>query len=343
MTLEQMARDRGVLLSDKTTPCSASWTASPKSSSIGISELVSTWGNHQDPKTSACVIFFLGLEINTASFAMYTFSVSVLIQSLLIISMSGAADHGSYRKFFLAVFALTGSTSMMLFLAVVPKVYLLGSLLAIIANTCFGASFVLLNSFLPLLVRHHPSISKSTIEATVDAGVEGSYSDEPSGGHGTETETVTEANVTTPLLQSSRANGGPVEETEESEDPAAPANIASELQLSTQISSNGIGIGYIAAVLLQILCILVVKFTGQTTFSLRLVLFLIGVWWFVFTIPAILWLRPRPGPPLPFPFRAGRVAPGSDIWAMPGPRLARQLCGRADSKISYSSLLHGFS
>jgi len=38
---------------------------------------------------------------------------------------------------------------------------------------------------------------------------------------------------------------------------------------------------------------------GSTTFSLRFVIFLIGVWWFVFTIPAAMWLRPRPGPPLP--------------------------------------------
>ncbi|KAJ9242857.1 hypothetical protein DTO271D3_541 [Paecilomyces variotii] len=298
MTLEQMARDRGVLLSDKTTPCSASWNSAPKSSPVSASELLSAWENHHDPKTGACVVYFLGLEINTASFAMYTFSVSVLIQSLLIISMSGAADHGSYRKFLLVVFALLGSTATMLFLAVVPNVYLLGSLFAIIANTCFGASFVLLNSFLPLLVRHHPSVTKSTVDAAVDAGVEGSYSEEPEGGHGTET--VTEANVTTPLLQASHANGGPAEQ---NEDIAEPVSTAPELQLSTQISSNGIGIGYIAAVILQGLCILVVKFTGQTTFSLRLVLFMIGAWWFVFTIPAVIWLRPRPGPPLPFAFR----------------------------------------
>ena len=46
----------------------------------------------------------------------------------------------------------------MLFLPVVPEVYALGALLAIVSNTCFGASFVLLNSFLPILVRRHPSI-----------------------------------------------------------------------------------------------------------------------------------------------------------------------------------------
>ena len=50
------------------------------------------------PKGDAqqCVVDVLGLEINTASFAMYTFSISVLAQALLIISMSGAADHGRY-------------------------------------------------------------------------------------------------------------------------------------------------------------------------------------------------------------------------------------------------------
>ena len=41
-----------------------------------------------------CIIYLFGVEINTASFAMYTFSLSVLLQALLIISVSGAADHG---------------------------------------------------------------------------------------------------------------------------------------------------------------------------------------------------------------------------------------------------------
>ena len=75
------------------------------------------------------------MDINTASFAMYTFSVSVLIQALLIISMSGAADHGRFRKTFLLWFAFIGSTAMMLFLPIVPKVYVLGAVLAIIANS----------------------------------------------------------------------------------------------------------------------------------------------------------------------------------------------------------------
>jgi hypothetical protein len=110
------------------------------------------------------VFQFFGHEINTASFAMYTFSASVLLQSLIVVTMSGAADHGRYRKKLLLIFAYVGSIATMLFLPVTPAVYLLGSLWAIVGNVCFGASFVLLNSFLPLLVRHHPSAANAAVE-----------------------------------------------------------------------------------------------------------------------------------------------------------------------------------
>ena len=70
------------------------------------------------------------------------------------------------------------------------------------------------------------------------------------------------------------------------------------MQLSTKISSYGVGIGYTAAVLVQVLSIFILKATGATLFSLRLVLFVIGLWWLTFTIPAAYCLRPRPGPPL---------------------------------------------
>ena len=82
--------------------------------------------------------------------------------------------------------------------------------------------------------------------------------------------------------------------------PASPATSSPEMQLSTKISSYGIGIGYTAAVIVQVLSIVILKATGATLFSLRLVLFVIGLWWLSFTIPAAYWLRPRPGPPLSF-------------------------------------------
>ncbi|KAL4889724.1 autophagy-related protein 22-2 [Aspergillus ambiguus] len=281
ITLEQMARDSGVLLSDKTTPCSATWKT-PQTSS----PTTALWSS-QAPRTSQCIVYILGAEINTASFAMYTFSVSVLVQAILIISMSGAADHGSYRKMLLVTCALIGSISTMLFLAVKPNLYILAGFFAVVANTCFGASFVLLNSFLPLLVRHHPSLLANYRQPDPPSGNGDTLSDPRT------RQTQDEVNDTTPLLRPDNATARDAIQ-------APPLDTSLELKLSTKISSNGIGIGYIAAVILQIICILVVVKTNQTTFSLRLVLFLIGLWWFVFTFPAALWLRPRPGPPLQY-------------------------------------------
>ncbi|KAJ5627585.1 Autophagy-related protein 22-1 [Penicillium herquei] len=264
ITLEQMARDRGVLLSDKTTPCSSTWNPSQDPTHQAGYQA-------QKAEASQCIIYLLGAEVNTASFALYTFSLSVLVQAILIISMSGAADHGSYRKTLLMIFAFVGSVATMLFLAVVPKIYLLGGVLAIVANTCFGASFVLLNSFLPVLVRHHPLI--------LDKVESEDFPHDDTIQHGSD--------VSRPLLESNER------------DRDASAKMTSlHLALSTQISSFGIGIGYIGAVTLQIIAIGIVVITHQTTFSLRLVLFFIGLWWFVFTIPATMWLRIRPGPPL---------------------------------------------
>lgn len=155
ITLEDLARasPSAVLASDPTRSCKAK---------VGIPEIATTLLSHGSNggkhANNQCIFHLLGLEINTASFAMYTFSVSVLLQALVVVTMSGAADHGRFRKTLLLIFAVIGSIATMLFLPITPSAYILGSLWAIVGNVCFGASFVLLNSFLPLLVRHHPKV-----------------------------------------------------------------------------------------------------------------------------------------------------------------------------------------
>ncbi|UPX19154.1 Autophagy protein 22, variant 2 [Ascochyta rabiei] len=300
VTLEQLARENGVLLHDHTTPCKASLpSVSPPAS-------FTTLFKPHHPEKGQCVVTILGFEVNTASFAMYTFSISVLIQALLIISMSGAADHGRFRKRFLLWFAFIGSTATMLFLPVVPSVYILGAVLAIIANTCFGASFVLLNSFLPLLVRFHPTVRYATSneEGSTDdydddvdnlsdealLAQEARYSNRLAP-HESVLDEI--ADATTALLPPQRS--APDRTIPRTKDRSAPSQ---ELAMSTKISSYGIAIGYVAALLVQTLSILVVIAFRSSNFGLRLVLFMIGAWWFVFTIPSALWLRPRPGPPL---------------------------------------------
>jgi UMF1 family MFS transporter len=174
---------------------------------------------------------------------------------------------------------------MILFLAIVPKVYLLGALFAIVANTCFGASFVLLNSFLPLLVRHHPKTQYATPNFTPEVPPTDPTEQPPP-------EPLDDmVDATTALLPNAPDPTPPL--------PPAKNVTSIELQLSTQISSTGIGIGYSASLFLQCVLIVIIYAMKKTTFSLCVVLFVIGVWWFVFTLPAALWLRPRPGPPLP--------------------------------------------
>lgn len=273
--MEQLSRENGVLLSDRVTPC-VPQSDEGKFISLLTRVAKSTLDKHRD--SGQCIIYFLGMEINTASFALYAFSISVLLQALVVVSISCAADHGSYRKRLLLAFAAVGSIATMLFIVVVPQIYLLGAVLAIASNVCFGASFVLLNSFLPLLVRHHPETQHldedaQEIRDPIHTALDQHRSSE-----------------TSSLLPNSAA----FEKT-----------TSAEMMISTRISSTGIGIGYSAGLFVQCLSILLILSLHSTTFSLRLTLSFIGLWWFVFTIPSALWLRPRPGPPLPLDPKTG--------------------------------------
>lgn len=65
VTLEQLARENGVLLSDKSTPCGSSSGPGP---GLGPGA-----GGIEDGQAGQCVIYLLGWEMNTASFAMCDF------------------------------------------------------------------------------------------------------------------------------------------------------------------------------------------------------------------------------------------------------------------------------
>ena len=190
------------------------------------------------------------------------------------------------------MFAWVGSFSVMAFIFISKETYILGAILTIISNTSFGASFVLLNSFLPLLVRNHPEVIEGRTAQTPDLGdsvfesrqLEDSVGEVPQAMlNSTSALLADEAPMTT---QGTKAGMTHEELT------------SKELQLSTRISSKGIGIGYLAALFVQCLAIGILLAMKNTTWSQRVVLFIIGAWWTVFTVPAAMWLRPRPGPPL---------------------------------------------
>ena len=123
-----------------------------------------------------------------------------------------------------------------------------------------------LNAFLPLLVRNHPSLLSAAEE--IPPQEEGVYTALP------QDEGVSQPDVTPSITRRS-------------------------LLLSTRISTQGIAIGYSSGVLIQLATIPLVILTGSTTKSLQLAVLVSGVWWALFSIPAAIWMRPRPGPSLP--------------------------------------------
>lgn len=154
----------------------------------------------------------------------------------------------------------------MLYIVVKPSAYPLAALWTILSNVSFGASFVLLNAFLPVLVRNHPTVQAQLKTSTLE-------------------EDEIEPTENSVLLSSA---------------PAPPPSVtATALALSTKISSIGVAIGYLAGALLQVLAIFIIRRASSPILGLETILFVVGAWWAGFSVFVAMWMRPRPGPPLP--------------------------------------------
>lgn len=148
--LEQLARNNGVLDSDHLTPC-----VTPP----GEQPIPQPPHNFLQQNTEACVLPIFGgrLYIDTSSYALYTFSVAVLAQTVSVLTISGIADNSNYKKQLLVTFGVIGSLATMLFFLLNSENYYIASLLAIIANCSFGCVNVLMNSYLSILIKHFPN------------------------------------------------------------------------------------------------------------------------------------------------------------------------------------------
>lgn len=92
VTLEQLARESGVLRSDGTTPC-----IQAKASANGrLAQLLVRVVSRRDDEDSQCIVRPFGRDMATSSFAMYTFSIAVFVQALVLISFSPVADYGTF-------------------------------------------------------------------------------------------------------------------------------------------------------------------------------------------------------------------------------------------------------
>ncbi|KAA1470877.1 MFS general substrate transporter [Dentipellis sp. KUC8613] len=255
--LEQFARDNGFLLPDKTVPCSS------------VSQ------ETQGPDTDArCVVKLGWVWIDSASFSLYVYSLSVALQALTVISMGGIADHPPHRKRLLFSFAFMGASAATLFLLLPSSsaIWPLSGLLAIFANVGFGASVVAMNAYLPTLARDSEEVvgtlaqlEQLSSENAVDHNDAARLSDEDD----------------RPLLAFS-----------DSEEAASlKRQYNSQLSAATsRISSLGIALGYSSGIALLALTLVPVTMLHGSTFALRLAIGISGIWWALFSVPAAFWL-----------------------------------------------------
>ncbi|KAJ7588060.1 autophagy-related protein 22-like protein [Mycena floridula] len=245
--LEQFARDNGRLLPDRTEPCNQPTTIEP---------------------SGRCVVQIGWLWSDTASFSLYVYSISVLLQAIGVISVGGIADHPPHRKRLFMTFALLGSTAAMLFLVLpsTSSVWFLSAPLAICANVGFGVSVVAMNSYLPSLARESPDVADLLAQLNE---------------HPDTSDLALSDNPEEPLIARPRVE----------ENSALRLKYDNELsKVTSKISSTGIAVGYGAGIFLLILTLIPVTRLHGSTFSLRLAIGLSGLWWALFSIPAAIWL-----------------------------------------------------
>lgn len=311
--LEQFARDNAVRADDHNVACGAPIPGNKHNSHSGDQSSGKTpdHGGHgglvppgdiNDPsKNHKCVVPIFGdYYIDTSSLALYTFSLSVLTQTLVVISMSGAADRSKFRKKLLVWFATIGAIATCMFIFVTQSHYLICSILAIISNSCFGAVSVCGNSYLPVLVRNHPVLLEAYEEARRLLGYNSSEEDTIN----TDSEVENNPDETSSLANDSRIVQETQELLERHLSPQEtldnhPLVLSTASKLSGSLSGNGVALGYGSALLVQIITIAIIKLTGSSTQSLKYAIFFVGMWWLVFQIPVSTLLRSRPGPPLP--------------------------------------------
>ena len=80
------------------------------------------------------------------------------------------------------------------------------------------------------------------------------------------------------------------------------------------ISAEGYKWGYISGALCCFLSFGIVFMMGGSLFTLRFIIFMMGLWWFVFAIPLFLFLHTRPGPNFPDDVRSNPCSAVTFSW-----------------------------
>ncbi|KAF9365365.1 Autophagy protein 22 [Mortierella sp. NVP85] len=301
ITLETLAREEGHLYGSNE-PCNARSNATVTPATV-----------MDKPR---CMISFGPIEMDTASFVMYLTSLAVLLQALTVVSISSMADYGSYRKKQLIVFSAVGATATML-IGAVPFVWMAGAL-SVIANVSFGAGIVCFNAYLPVLVRNVGNLRDRRLGLEqLEKEIEVQFGEElPS--------TITDPGPNSTDLDVDLAHGAEAAHValRDSQDqhrarqhnspmaPATPTNLELKKRVYNEmseqlnedkgrlmghISAKGFASGYFGGILLLLVCLYISYRDKSSARSLKIGIFLSGLWWFIFAALAGVWLKRRPG------------------------------------------------
>ena len=98
---------------------------------------------------AAGYVYPLGIPILADAFFPYMVSLSVGLQVFVLPVLGAIADYSRLKKSMLGLFAYIGAFATIALYLLEGDRYLLGGVLFLIANVCFGASIIFYNAFLP--------------------------------------------------------------------------------------------------------------------------------------------------------------------------------------------------
>lgn len=253
--LEQLARENGVLESDHLTPCTA-FSSPPGNEPIPNPPPPDQFNAYQDAAPT-CVLPLWGNKfyIDTSSYALYTFSFSVLIQTICVLTISGIADNSNYKKRLIVFFGIFGGISTSCFFFVDKHNYYMASILAILANSSFGCINVLMNSYLTILIKHYPF-------GSVMQNNENLFDDQNNDNDDDDLSMIDDDRL---------------------------GNVGSK------ISGVGTSTGYIAALIIQLSSLVSLNYlkniNPNVIWCIKIIISAIGSWWLVWQIPIAIYLR----------------------------------------------------
>ena len=153
-------------------PDAAAYPPSARCGAVALLGGNGTWCPGAPPSAAECLASTAGdvaarvaISVTSAgrawdpsAYAAAMVSVSTGVQMLVFVAVGGLADYGPWRKGLLTALSLAGALFTVLCVTVTPANWWAGGLLLVLINVCYGASYVVYNSYLPQLAASTPGV-----------------------------------------------------------------------------------------------------------------------------------------------------------------------------------------